>query len=367
MGAADWRGACLDMRLENGLFWPLPITLSCGEDFGVGVGDEVALTDEGGRDSRRPHGHRGIRHRQGPGMPRGLPHDRRGPSRRRQGHGAGRRQPGGPGLGPLRGPLSRDLPGALPAPRRDPGALRRDTAGRRSPPSRPATPCTAATSFSPRSPSRCATGCSFTRCSARSRQGDIPADVRVRAIDWLVANHFPEGRVIQAGYPIEMRYAGPREALLHALFRQNFGCSHLVVGRDHAGLGGYYGPYDAHASSTRSAPTASPSGPSRSTTRSIASTATAWRRGTCASPPTAGRTRPTRRALSHGGGGGDGRGSRPALPPRRRGKAPHLGHAAARDVRRARGDPARIQPRRRGRHPPGPLRRRRVTLYDGRW
>ena len=78
------------------------------------------------------------------------------------------------------------------------------------------------------------------------KQGDIPADVRVRAIDWLVANHFPEGRVIQAGYPIEMRYAGPREALLHALFRQNFGCSHLVVGRDHAGLGGYYGPYDAH-------------------------------------------------------------------------------------------------------------------------
>ena len=77
------------------------------------------------------------------------------------------------------------------------------------------------------------------------KAGDIPAEVRVRAIDWLVANHFPEGRVIQAGYPIEMRYAGPREALLHALFRQNFGCSHLVVGRDHAGLGDYYGPYDA--------------------------------------------------------------------------------------------------------------------------
>ena len=78
------------------------------------------------------------------------------------------------------------------------------------------------------------------------KPGDIPADVRVEAIDRLVENHFAPGTAIQAGYPIEMRYAGPREALLHALFRQNFGCSHLVVGRDHAGVGDYYGPFDAH-------------------------------------------------------------------------------------------------------------------------
>ena len=78
------------------------------------------------------------------------------------------------------------------------------------------------------------------------KPGDIPAEVRVQAIDALVENYFVPGTVIQAGYPIEMRYAGPREALLHALFRQNFGCSHLVVGRDHAGVGDYYGPFDAH-------------------------------------------------------------------------------------------------------------------------
>ncbi len=78
------------------------------------------------------------------------------------------------------------------------------------------------------------------------KPGDIPADTRVAAIDALVKNYFVPGTAIQAGYPIEMRYAGPREALLHALFRQNFGCSHLVVGRDHAGVGDYYGPFDAH-------------------------------------------------------------------------------------------------------------------------
>ena len=77
------------------------------------------------------------------------------------------------------------------------------------------------------------------------KAGDIPAEVRTRAIQTMIDGYFKPGIAIQAGYPIEMRYAGPREALLHALIRQNFGCSHLVVGRDHAGVGSYYGPLDA--------------------------------------------------------------------------------------------------------------------------
>ena len=78
------------------------------------------------------------------------------------------------------------------------------------------------------------------------KPGDIPAEVRTRAIGALIDRYFVPGTVVQAGYPLDMRYAGPREALLHAVFRQNYGCSHLIVGRDHAGVGNYYGPFDAH-------------------------------------------------------------------------------------------------------------------------
>ncbi len=78
------------------------------------------------------------------------------------------------------------------------------------------------------------------------KPGDIPAEVRTHAIGSLIDSYFAKNTVVQAGYPLDMRYGGPREALLHALFRQNYGCSHLIVGRDHAGVGSYYGPFDAH-------------------------------------------------------------------------------------------------------------------------
>jgi sulfate adenylyltransferase len=79
------------------------------------------------------------------------------------------------------------------------------------------------------------------------KPGDIPAEVRTEAIAVLIEKYFVQKTVVQSGYPLDMRYAGPREALLHAVFRQNYGCSHLIVGRDHAGVGKYYGPFDAHA------------------------------------------------------------------------------------------------------------------------
>ena len=77
------------------------------------------------------------------------------------------------------------------------------------------------------------------------KPGDIPADVRVKAIDCLVENYFVKDNVIQAGYPLDMRYAGPREGLLHATFRQNYGITKMIIGRDHAGVGDFYGLFDA--------------------------------------------------------------------------------------------------------------------------
>ena len=77
------------------------------------------------------------------------------------------------------------------------------------------------------------------------KAGDIPAEVRVKAIDCLVEHYFVKDNVIQAGYPLDMRYAGPREALLHATFRQNYGITKMIIGRDHAGVGDFYGLFEA--------------------------------------------------------------------------------------------------------------------------
>jgi ATP sulfurylase len=246
MGRADYRAVMEDMRLAGGLLWPLPVTLAVrAEDArGLKEGGDVAL--------RGPRGALlGILH-----LEEKHANDPRREARLVYGT-EDSRHPGVAALAArgevlLGGPV--DLLARPPLP--GPAAWRLDPAATRA--AFQARGWRRVTAFQTRNPihrsheyiQKCALeftdGLLIHPLVGATKGDDLPADVRLRACAALVRHYFPRDRVLLAVFPGAMRYAGPREALFHALVRKNYGCTHFIVGRDAAGVGSYYAPYAAH-------------------------------------------------------------------------------------------------------------------------
>ena len=248
MGKDDWEGVCKDYKMANGVFWPIPITLSTTEEIAspLSIGDEVALVDQ---ESDELMGTMKVTEKyqidkeaeckavftttdmEHPGVQKVMEQEDWN----------------------LAGPVKVVSESFYPKEFGD--LYQRPADSRKMFEERGWSTVAALQLRNPMHNSHAylawvaievCDGVYIHQLVGKLKPGDIPADVRVKAIGALVDNYFRPDRVIQGGYPMEMRYAGPREALLHAVFRQNYGCSHLIVGRDHAGVGDYYGPFDAH-------------------------------------------------------------------------------------------------------------------------
>ncbi len=248
MTRADWQGVCDGMKMSNGLFWPIPITLSAEQTAadGVSLGDDIALYDAE-RDeiiATMTVTEKYTIDKEHECMQVYKTIDQDHP---------GVKMVMAQGEVNLAGPVKVLSQGGFPEQYGDqfltPLQTRKIFKEKG---------WTVISAFQTRNPMHrsheylakialeIGDGVLIHSLLGKLKPGDIPADVRANAIGTLIENYFVDDTVIQAGYPLDMRYAGPREALLHALFRQNYGCSHLIVGRDHAGVGDYYGPFDAH-------------------------------------------------------------------------------------------------------------------------
>ena len=248
MGEADWRGVCDEMRTADGLFWPIPITLSvdAGTAGGIAQGDEIALLGPG---DSTPMAILEVSEKYTIDKAREC----RSVFRTTDSEHPGVKMVMEQGGVNLAGRLTVLSAGSFPDEFGDLFLTPAETRARFE-----ANGWTTVAAFQTRNPMHrsheylakiaieICDGVLIHSLLGNLKPGDVPASVRARAIDTLIEDYFVANTVMHAGYPLDMRYAGPREALLHALFRQNYGCSHLLVGRDHAGVGDYYGPFDAH-------------------------------------------------------------------------------------------------------------------------
>ncbi|MDA8391097.1 MAG: sulfate adenylyltransferase [Gammaproteobacteria bacterium] len=248
MNHRDWRSVCDNMRLANGIFWPIPITLSTDETTAQNIktGSEIALLD---KESNEIMATMQVTEK----YSIDIAHECQTVYKTTDLAHPGVKMVMDQGAVNLAGPVKvlsqGDFPTKYAGTYMTPAQTRALFESKN---------WSTVAAFQTRNPMHrsheylakiaveICDGVLIHSLLGKLKPGDIPAEVRSRAIAKLIEVAFVKDTIVQSGYPLDMRYAGPREALLHALFRQNYGCSYLIVGRDHAGVGDYYGPFDAH-------------------------------------------------------------------------------------------------------------------------
>lgn len=249
MGYDDWKSVCLEMKMpsKNGLFWPIPVTVSTDKETAdsISIGEEVSLySEEYGEilatmkveekytidkelECKQVYKTNDLEH---PGVKMVMDQKEINLA--------------GPVKVLSEGPFPTEFKGIYQRPSES-RAMFAEKGWRTIAALQLRNPMHRSHEYLAKIALEVLDGLYIHQLVGKLKPGDIPADVRVKCIDVLVENYFVKDTVIQAGYPLDMRYAGPREALLHALFRQNYGCTHMIIGRDHAGVGNYYGPFEA--------------------------------------------------------------------------------------------------------------------------
>ncbi len=247
MGQADWKGSVGDMKLTDGTFWPIPVTMSVnkGKADSIKIGQEVLLVDE---ETEEMMGTMKVTDKytidkkweckevfttddkDHPGVQMVMAQEE-------------------VNLGGIckvwsEGPFPKQYPGLYMRPW-ETRKMFEDKGWQTIAALQLRNPMHRSHEYLAKIAIEVCDGILIHQLLGKLKPGDIPAEVRTEAINVLTQYYFVKDTSIQSGYPLDMRYAGPREALFHAVFRQNFGCSHLIVGRDHAGVGEYYGPFDA--------------------------------------------------------------------------------------------------------------------------
>jgi sulfate adenylyltransferase len=247
MGRADYDAVVDTMHLANGLAWAIPITLGAPRELADAVkdGEELAVVDE----QDEPLATVRVDERFAPDKEREARNVYRTTDRAHPGVAYLFEEAGDVCLAGRVTVLRRPMPVEFPAHHRDPAEVRRifEERGWRT-----------VVAFQTRNPvhraheylQKCALetvdGLLLHPIVGATKSDDIPAAVRMRCYEVLLGGYYPKDRALLSVLPMAMRYAGPREAIHHILVRKNYGVTHFIVGRDHAGVGSYYGTFDAH-------------------------------------------------------------------------------------------------------------------------